>query len=225
MDTIEIGPGQFSKMHEWFHMLGDEWEKELIHYPLEEGVIKFHTDNMQTSEDPNAPSKWESTYVYLHFKIKDGVQYFEYQDRGIFLYRWTVERTQKGTVTYVHPILQKALTHEEMRNNMKFFSNVFLITMVYLLLYRNNVEGFSQRNIRVRKEKKGKKGKGKRVIYVNRRVYTIHVPSNATGRKNQRHIEAWNVAGHWRTYKSGKKAWIPPHKRGKGKTESKTYKI
>lgn len=45
-------------------------------------------------------------------------------------------------------------------------------------------------------------------------------------RRYERHMEKWNVKGHYRTYKSGKKVWIEPQVRGAGKEVTpKEYKM
>ena len=43
---------------------------------------------------------------------------------------------------------------------------------------------------------------------------------------SHRHIECpcWGVIGHWRTYKSGKKVWIEPYKKGRERKNPSAYK-
>ena len=43
-------------------------------------------------------------------------------------------------------------------------------------------------------------------------------------RENERHVDAWGVDGHWRTYKSGKRIWIAPFDKG-DKAKDKKPKI
>lgn len=40
-----------------------------------------------------------------------------------------------------------------------------------------------------------------------------------------RHALSWNVRGHWRYYKTGKRTWIKSYKKGIGEAEGKIYKI
>lgn len=61
---------------------------------------------------------------------------------------------------------------------------------------------------------------GNRIIYVNANKDTIK-----DMKTYQRHIDSWNVAGHPRTYKSGKVIFIKPYKKGEGRVNPKTYEI
>ena len=40
-----------------------------------------------------------------------------------------------------------------------------------------------------------------------------------------RHVEAWNVRGHYRKYRSGKRIWIRPYTKGKGKIKATEYVV
>jgi len=44
-------------------------------------------------------------------------------------------------------------------------------------------------------------------------------------RPYNRHVEAWDVKGHYRTYKSGKTVYIKPFRKGAGKVNDKKYVI
>ena len=41
--------------------------------------------------------------------------------------------------------------------------------------------------------------------------------------KHKMTCECWGVAGHWRTYKNGKKIWIKPYKKGKERNNALIY--
>jgi hypothetical protein len=69
----------------------------------------------------------------------------------------------------------------------------------------------------------GKRNKVKtvRVIYVD----TEELRSYCDQEKVRREITcpAWGVIGHWRNYKSGKRVWIEPYRKGKQRHDPKAY--
>lgn len=66
------------------------------------------------------------------------------------------------------------------------------------------------------KKKSKNKGKKKAPIYIKYTDIKIDIKSDeeieeikeSVQRENKRHVSQWNVKGHWRTYKTGKKIWI-----------------
>ena len=52
----------------------------------------------------------------------------------------------------------------------------------------------------------------------------VEDPEKAT-RSYNRHAEAWNVRGHYRTYKSGKRVFIRPYTKGKGRITQVEYVV
>lgn len=69
---------------------------------------------------------------------------------------------------------------------------------------------------------KKKNKKSKKVVIVKK--YILANVDYTPTRTYQRHIEGWEVRGHYRTLKSGKKVWIKPSVRGNKKNiENKTY--
>lgn len=44
-------------------------------------------------------------------------------------------------------------------------------------------------------------------------------------RKYERHTDGWNVMGHYRTLKNGKKIWINPYHKGCKQNEGKKFVI
>lgn len=80
-----------------------------------------------------------------------------------------------------------------------------------------------------KKSKSVKNKKSKKSVKIKRKVYNIKVDKNATivdKRMYKRHMDKWTQKGHWRTYKSGKRVWIKPMVKGKGKDVTpKEYKM
>lgn len=79
----------------------------------------------------------------------------------------------------------------------------------------------------VREEYSGtvkKKGRYKRVRKA-RFVKVIHVTSIAAPRGSHNiTCPCWGVAGHWRNYKSGKRVWIEPYRKGRERRNPAAYK-
>jgi len=108
-------------------------------------------------------------------------------------------------------------------------------TFMQLVLYinsTNNVET-EEKIEKVGKKIKnsGKKSKNKNVVRFTKIVKRTHKiiknPSVLESKiEYERHAESWNVRGHWRKYKSGKKIWIKPHIKGTGQNiEGKNYTL
>ena len=80
--------------------------------------------------------------------------------------------------------------------------------------------------------KKKRKGKGRRRIVKAVKVLRISQEEFADYTKAHREMNCpcWGVIGHWRNYKSGKRVWISPYRKGKRRHDpaafsSKEYKM
>lgn len=80
--------------------------------------------------------------------------------------------------------------------------------------------------------KKKRKGKGRRRIVKAVKVLRISQEEFADYTKAHREMTCpcWGVIGHWRNYKSGKRVWISPYRKGKRRHDpaafsSKEYKM
>lgn len=65
--------------------------------------------------------------------------------------------------------------------------------------------------------------RGNKVTYILTK--NISDIAHVYGRKRRSPVGEFNVRGHYRTYPSGKRVWIPEYTKGKGKFKKKTYKI
>lgn len=64
------------------------------------------------------------------------------------------------------------------------------------------------------------------VRYLYKTKYTFeNIDTGISDRKYNKYTDSWEVAGHWRTYKSGKTVWIEPYVKGTGAKENRTIKI
>lgn len=121
------------------------------------------------------------------------------------------------------------------------YSLRFQFVMNYLAHFNAQPEErwVERREQHTKRKKAGKKkGGGNRVVHISKRVIRIgELPKSNTKdeqdtqekRLQERHVEAWSVRGHYRTYKDGRKVWIKPQvRRAKGyhgEPDPKTYKI
>jgi hypothetical protein len=71
-----------------------------------------------------------------------------------------------------------------------------------------------------KRREKARKEKAYRVITLNREEREAPPP---TGIAHTITCPCWGVIGHWRQYKSGKRVWIRPHKKGKARNTSGAY--
>jgi hypothetical protein len=65
--------------------------------------------------------------------------------------------------------------------------------------------------------------KKRRIITITNKIFEYTRKSGI--REFIRHAESWGVRGHWRQYKSGKRVWVTPYKKGVGEKEGKEYMI
>lgn len=129
------------------------------------------------------------------------------------------------------------LTTEKTMNaeNLAFLTSVQALLYISLLSLEEVSEEFLVKEEKVHTVKKssssakGSKKRSKspvRLRKVTTKVYTFKEPTEGEKRSYERKTDAWNVRGHWRTYKkSGKRVWIPPYPKGEGVKEGKEYKL
>ncbi len=100
-----------------------------------------------------------------------------------------------------------------------------MMFMQYALLKSMNREVIempvTQKRYKPMSERKPSKPKEEYKLFEVIRKYSKHINHN----KHHFTCEAWQVKGHFRTYKSGKKVWIKPFQKGKGKIKEKEYKL
>ncbi len=99
--------------------------------------------------------------------------------------------------------------------------------MAYMIHYEHDTKRMTKTSRGGKKKKKSHRSRHK--VKLGKYKYTPHFPveSKEETREYNRQAESWQVRGHFRTYKSGKKVWIQPQVRGKkdGKVEPKTYTL
>ena len=105
----------------------------------------------------------------------------------------------------------------------------FRSLMLFAAYYREEVERTKVVS-RVAKPGKNRKsgkrpGEGKRMLTVRKYMIGEEVLSELP-RRYERHTDSWGVRGHYRTYKSGRVAWVRPYKKGNAeKRDDKEYYV
>jgi hypothetical protein len=218
LDRIMLKAGDIEKLFDWAE-ISDVIGKPIkvgFSAPLEEGLVDIETPN-------NNP------HNFLHFQIdvSKGLFTFKfYYDKLVALTFYWRDGDEEPTMTgfaqsddWIHPP----------KEYMEQWFQVFVILMIYMMQYREDVQCMRRENVS-RPNPKFKKNKGgtKRTIKIGR--YYISPPNpvrSSEPRPFERRTEAWKVNGHWRHYKSGKTVWIAGHVRGNKNVvpEGKTYRI
>lgn len=105
----------------------------------------------------------------------------------------------------------------------------FVILMIYMMEYREDVERVRRETTSVPNPKKKTHKGAKRSIKIGRHYINVPQTSHSSEpRPFERKVDSWRVKGHWRYYKkSDKKVWVASHIKG-DKTkepEGKVYKL
>lgn len=87
------------------------------------------------------------------------------------------------------------------------------------------VETRKQMTVDPQPTKKKRKGKGRRRIVKAVKVLRISQDEFVDYTKAHREMSCpcWGVIGHWRNYKSGKRVWISPYRKGKQRNDPAAY--
>lgn len=110
----------------------------------------------------------------------------------------------------------------------------FLLVCIYATHKKDIVrkETITKQVKSAKSKSSSKKRKPPTFINIKNVTYTLdftegYEPSEKETREFQRLTESWLVRGHWRTYKSGKRVWIPAYKKGNKQVEitPKTYTV
>jgi hypothetical protein len=166
-----------------------------------------------------------------NYSYKSTVYANETKEKVLILY-WD-RQTRQVKVEYndlpPHIKADKAQFDDYIQTTLSIYASL----MAYMEHYKEVVteKRVSDRQVKSRKKSKSKK----KVTYITKRVYSFSEDfktGKAEPKKKKRKYtppsEPFTVRGHWRTYKSGKRTWVPafPKNLKAGKQpEPKTYKL
>lgn len=178
---------------------------------------------------------------YITVNICDNKMYVSIQDydrEPLIEFEITDEKLEP-TITY-NFLEHKKYSNVSMYNDAKKMQELALTTVVMVF----NVIGFLARPKEqvVKTDSPLREGVGyrhkrvpyksnKQIRYMTKKVYIVddleHYAEQRKNRQYNRQVDSWNVRGHWRQYKSGKRVWIEQSVRGRkdAKVKPQTYKI
>ena len=213
LDTIEINSKEeLLELIAW-----RDKNKELVYqnyydHPLNEGVIEFGN-------------------ILIYFNKQDSL--IEYKVSSLnklmigFAYN-TDTKYAKGSLTeFGKEVLKfKDMSAEQIETGYK--QDIIGVHFAIMTYMANAPERYIKTIRQVTNKKSKNKGRKKKVIKISRNIYKLSVPKDhnvSAERTYNRQINSWNVRGHWRTCKSGKRVWVKGHTKGKGEVEPKRYKL
>lgn len=148
---------------------------------------------------------------------------------GIGAFRMETDEGKYCTGTFQYPIWVKArslLQDDYLIEHFRYAKLEYLL--IQKALYDRPevfVETKKQMTIEPQPTKKKRKGKGRRRIV--RAVKVLRVSQDVFADYTRVHREmscpCWGVIGHWRNYKSGKRVWISPYRKGKQRHDPAAY--
>lgn len=104
-------------------------------------------------------------------------------------------------------------------------NNLIGNTLDYINKPREEVEKEERREVKYsgKKSRKSKRNK----TYINKTIYRVLSYTEPEEKRTYgRHLDSWDVRGHWRTMKTGKRIWVSSYTKGdKEKAQDKEYKI
>lgn len=100
----------------------------------------------------------------------------------------------------------------------------FRALMLFAAYYREEVERTKVVSRVAKPGKKSGKKNNRRMLTVRRYMVDSEILSELP-RKYERHTDSWGVRGHYRTYKSGRVAWVRPYTKGgnSGRSDREYY--
>lgn len=225
LDKIELKAGDLDFIGEWWENEGGSSRWGEFVAPLDSGIIFVPRE-----DEPGAGEGWIVFRVLADDRVELRVmlEINEHEFAEMFIVHLqtsTFDIVETGDKTACYNVLDGTFRKCHLRDTYpeglpslfletkKWAGAVFMVVADYMANNRSYVECESETLSRRRRGGKRKKRKqGKRRI--TRKIYKVGNPSQKEARPYQRHVETWNVRGHWRNLKSGKRIWIKPHVKG-----------
>ena len=182
---------------------------------------------------PEAEIEFREEDILLRFRDEgESVVWFECEMAGRKVVEWR-SNLETGDIPELHvngvgETKAKLSMILAMDNTVAKCVGKFRALMLFAAYYRKEVE---RTRVVSRIEKPGKKRSGKKN---NRRMLTVRKYTVSEEllselpqpkRKYEKHTESFGVRGHYRTYKSGKVAWVRPYTKGnaEGRNDREYY--
>lgn len=186
------------------------------------------------------PVSWFENLMHKSSGLEDGVvMHAYYQDKehcafvGLVGYGMVKKKKEVQFITsvvYLHPQFSMRTTRSQLDKEID--DAVFLYLMAQHMFVHRPVEIHEiERHITADATDKIAEEDKPYVYKEKNRVRLVKVirlgvqasDGSASGVTKVIRCPCWGVMGHWRTYKSGKKVWIAPYRKGKERNNPKAY--
>lgn len=186
-----------------------------VDFPMSEGVIEIEQEHEQLGINVVA-----STY----FKVNEDIFEVRQFTKGEEFFSFKIGGEENEFYDIKTNV--RSASKEDIDRSARMTTYLIFCVFQYMShMTRNVVESKELKSIRKKqKGKKASKNNRNRVVKLSVTKYTFN---HAEPTKSyERHVMGWNVRGHWRQLKSGKRVWIKPHAKGdKEQIEAKEYRL
>lgn len=172
---------------------------------------------------PEAEIEFQEEEILLRFRDEgQGIVWFEAEMAGRKVVEWR-SNLDDGSIPELRvcaegerkAMLSLLLARD---NTVAKCVRKFRALMLFAAYYREEVERtrvVERKNLGTKKRSSGKRG-NKRMLTVRKYTIGSEILSELPDvkRRYERHTDSWGVRGHYRTYKSGRVAWVRPYTKG-----------
>lgn len=232
MNIISIKEDQFKKIYNWVNK-NEGITNKFYPYLLNGEIHQTFNDlNVETIIVFNVVEDSDGGHtICLHL---EGAQSLNIDNDKLFSI--TFRKSKDGelnavtTDTYTSPAFLKNVLGEQADD---YASNVgsqliagYSAINAYLFHYKQDISEVEEKVVERHTIKVKGRYKQQLIKKVNKR-YTItgDISNRKVAKKHQWHIDSWGVVGHFRTISSGKRVYVRPYIKGKGKVEDKIFII
>jgi hypothetical protein len=199
------------KHHKEFDSIDFPFTECLIEIPIYVESFRGHTINR--------------SFTSLYYvRVTEQSIFFKQYDKADYkeVLSFSINETFSGDFTNLKTSVS-GLNKEDLRE--QAVHTVLTCFAIFQYINHKPATIVAERSARTLKKRgKHKQGGKTKIIKVNTVKYTFDL-SKEDKREYTRKTESWNVRGHYRHYKNGKKVWIKPTVKGTGETSGNTYKL
>lgn len=220
LDRIVLTRKDAEHIMDWDKDNHYNYNREEFNFPLTEGIVELTEYVEMLGKELTTVTYFKITEEYLHFR-----QFDKSDNQEVMSFKIKSDESG-GTFSDMTTTIKRA-TKDDLHKSARMTTYLCFCVFQYMTLVESNVVQHTESRS-IRKKQKGKKlskNNKNRIVKVTTTRYTFD-HSKDSSRKYERHTLAWNVRGHWRQLKSGKRTWIPPYPKGNpDEVEPKEYKI
>lgn len=220
LDRIVLTRKDAEHIMDWDKENHYSYNREEFNFPLTEGVVELTEYVEMLGKELTTVTYFKITEEYLHFR-----QFDKLDNQEVMSFKIKSDDSG-GTFSDMVSTIKRA-TQKDLHESARMTTYLCFCVFQYMTLVESNVVQQTESRS-IKKKQKGKKlskNNKNRIVKVTTTRYTFD-HSKDSSRKYERRTLAWNVRGHWRQLKSGKRIWISPYPKGNpDEVEPKEYKI